>query len=236
MSDDASTEPETPPALSPDQEDIRAGKDVIDWQDAYARCRYMRGQKLNKKDELTDFQEIFVNEYMLDFNGRQAYIRARGTGKMESAAARAADLLKVEKVAKAVEELKLERIRRLDIQKQQIIEELANITHVDAATDFRITNRGKIRARKGRNPMSTRAISGVKHKISTTTIGDETTVEHTVEYRTFDKNTSARTLLQHLGALPEHVRVGGPNGEALPSAVLVIKEVSETSSGENTKA
>jgi phage terminase small subunit len=230
MADDTAADDNlpTPPVLSPDQEDIRAGK-LRNWADAYERCRYMRAGKA-KKDQLTEFQETFVNEYQIDFDATNAYIRAGGAGK--NASARAADLKKIPKVAEAIEELRIERLTRLRVQQEQIILELANLTHTDLDKDFKVTRRGRVKSRPGGNPLATRALKKIKHKVSTTTIGDETTVEHTVDYEIHDKNTSARTLLQHLGALPEHIRVGGPSGEPLPAPVLVIREVNETTTGE----
>jgi phage terminase small subunit len=231
MADDATIPPTadvTPSALSPDQEDVRAGK-FRNWADAYERCKYSRSGK-PPRDQLNEFQEMFVNEYQIDFDATNAYIRAGGKGKHPSA--RAADLKKVPKVAAAIEELRVQRLARLKTQQEQIILELANLTHTDLDKDFKVTQRGRVKSRKGGNPLATRALKKIRHKVSTTTIGDETTVEHTVDYEIHDKNTSARTLLQHLGALPEHVRVGDPNGNPLPVAVLVIREVDETTTGE----
>jgi phage terminase small subunit len=230
MADDTTADDDlpTPPALSPDQEDIREGK-LRNWADSYERCRYMRAGK-PKRDQLTDFQEVFVNEYQIDFDATNAYIRAGGAGR--NASARAADLKKIPKVAEAIEELRIERLKRLKEQQDNIILELANLTHTDITKDFVVNKFGQIVSAKGRNQFATRAVKKIKHKVATTTIGDETTVEHTVDYEIHDKNTSARTLLQHLGALPEHIRGGGPSGEPLPSPVLVIREVNETTTGE----
>jgi phage terminase small subunit len=219
----------TPPALSPDQEDIRVAK-LRNWGDAYERCRYMRAGK-PPREQLTAFQETFVNEYQIDFVATHAYIRAGGRGK--NASQRAADVMRVPKVAAAIEELRVERIKRLKQQQENIILELGNLVHTDITKDFEVTDRGKIKSVEGRNPLATRAIRKIKHKVSSTTIGDETTVEHTVDYEIHDKNTSARTLLQHLGALPEHIRIGDPNGNPIPTAaVLIVREVDETTGGE----
>lgn len=214
--------------LSEDQEDVRVGK-LRNWADAYERCTYMRSSK-PPRDQLTDFQELFVNEYQIDFVATHAYQRAGGRGK--NASARANDLMKVPKVAAALEELRQERLKRTQTQRDQIILELANLTHTDQTKDLEVTRQGKIVVVAGRNPLATRAVKKIRHKVTTTTFGDQVSVSHEVDFETHDKNVSARTLLQHFGALPEHVRVGGPNGEPLPAAVLVIREVDETAGGE----
>lgn len=189
----------------------------------------MRAGK-SPRDQLTEFQELFVNEYQIDLVATHAYLRAGGKGKWPQQCA--AKLVAVPKVAAAIEELRVERLKRLKQQQDNIILELGNLVHTDITKDFTVTRNGKIESVVGRNPLATRAIRKIKHKVSSTTIGDEVTVEHTVDYEIHDKNTSARTLLQHLGALPEHIRVGGPNGEPLPAPVLVIREVDETAGGE----
>lgn len=214
--------------LSPDQEDVRVGK-LRNWADAYERCRYIRAGK-KSSEVLTRFEEIFVNEFQVDFVATHAYTRAGGPARYPQQAA--AKIMKRPKVIAALEELRQERIRRVQLQRDQIIMELANLTHTDQTQDLEVTREGKIKTVAGRNPLATRAVKRIRHKVSTTTIGDETTVSHEVDFDTHDKNVSARTLLQHFGALPEHVRIGDPNGNPLPTPVLVIREVDETAGGE----
>ena len=53
--------------------------------------------------ELSSLQKRFVKEYPLDFNGAQAYLRASGTANKKSAAVQASKMLKLPKIAEALE-------------------------------------------------------------------------------------------------------------------------------------
>ncbi len=53
--------------------------------------------------ELSHLQAKFVKEYPIDFNGCEAYLRASGTTNRKSAAVQASKMLKMPKVAEALE-------------------------------------------------------------------------------------------------------------------------------------
>ena len=53
--------------------------------------------------ELSHLQARFVKEYPIDFNGCEAYLRASGTTNRKSAAVQASKMLKMPKVAEALE-------------------------------------------------------------------------------------------------------------------------------------
>lgn len=226
-----SDEEELPTPVDADAVDEAVGRRKPEWMDLYERTVYIRGQRKSARDELTEQEEAFVNEFMVDRNATQAYIRATSNGSRH-ASSYAAAMMKRPRVMAALEMLKAEHNRKLERRKELLLEELGILAHSDADQIGVDNDTGHFTTKPGMKRM-TRAISGKKHRIRHTTIGDETTVEHTVEYRLWDKNAAARTLLQQSGALPEHHRVGGPNGEPLPTAaVLVIKEVTETAGGE----
>jgi phage terminase small subunit len=221
---------ELPTPVDADKVDEAVGARKPEWMDLYERTVYVRGQRKSARDELTNLEEAFVNEFMVDRNQTQAITRASGTAK--NASQRAQQIMLRPRVIDALEILKAEHNRKLERRKELLLEELGILAHSDADQIGVDNDTGHFTTKPGMKRM-TRAISGKKHRIRHTTIGDETTVEHTVEYRLWDKNAAARTLLQQSGALPEHHRVGGPNGEPLPTAaVLVIKEVAETAGGE----
>jgi phage terminase small subunit len=221
---------ELPPPKTADEVDEAVASRKPEWMDLYERTVYIRGTRKAHRGELTPLQEAFVNEWMVDRNATQAYIRAKGTAK--NASSNAAKLMKEPRVIDALDELKAEHNRKLERRKELLLEELGILAHSDADEINVDHDTGRFVTAPGMKRM-TRAISSKKHKISTTRVGDEVTVEHTIEYRLWDKNSAARTLLQQSGALPEHHRIGGPAGEALPvGAVLIIKEVAETAGGE----
>jgi len=52
---------------------------------------------------LTNLQDRFIKEYAIDFNGAQAYMRATGKSNVKSAAVQASRILKIPRVAEALE-------------------------------------------------------------------------------------------------------------------------------------
>jgi len=80
-------------------------------------------------DQLTDMQELFVREYMTDWNGTQAAIRAGYSAK--SAHILAWELLKNPKVRGAIEALASARARRLGIDADELLRMWAAIVNLD---------------------------------------------------------------------------------------------------------
>lgn len=80
--------------------------------------------------ELSDSEEIFVREYMTDWNGTQAAIRAGYSAK--SAAQTAWSLLRKPKVREAIEALASARARRLGIDADELMRIWAAIVTLDA--------------------------------------------------------------------------------------------------------
>jgi len=80
--------------------------------------------------ELSDLEEIFVREYMVDWNGTQAAIRAGYSAK--SAAQTAWFLLRKPKVQVAVEALASARARRLGIDADELMRVWSAVVNLDA--------------------------------------------------------------------------------------------------------
>jgi hypothetical protein len=80
--------------------------------------------------ELSDLEEIFVREYMVDWNGTQAAIRAGYSAK--SAAQTAWFLLRKPKVQVAVETLASARARRLGIDAEELMRVWSAVVNLDA--------------------------------------------------------------------------------------------------------
>ncbi len=72
-------------------------------------------------------QEIFVDEYMKDFNGTRAAISAGYSAIPQTAAVQASRLLRNAKVQKAIDHKKGERSQRLELSTDKIVEEMAQI-------------------------------------------------------------------------------------------------------------
>ena len=87
--------------------------------------------KENSKRKLTNKQELFCREYIIDFNATQAYIRAGYKAKNENTAGvQANKLLRNTKIVKYIEELKRKREEKLDINAQYVLEQAVEVLHI----------------------------------------------------------------------------------------------------------
>lgn len=92
-----------------------------------------KGRCCRMENKLTEKQEQFCNEYLIDLNATQAAIRA---GYKEKTAYSAGQrLLKHVEIQKRIQQLKNERSERTEISQDMVLKELAAIGFADA-TDF----------------------------------------------------------------------------------------------------
>lgn len=145
---------------------------------------------------LSDKQERFCQEYLVDLNATRAYIRAGYSVK--TAHSCAPRLLAKAGVRARVDELMARRARRTGITQDRVLCELARIAFVDPTQliDFRT---GQVR---GEAPEDDRAaLAGVKVK------DGADFSEH--EVRLHDKVRALELLGKHLGLFTEKVELGG---------------------------
>ena len=82
--------------------------------------------------KLSAKQQLFVDEYLIDLNATQAYIRA-GYKNFDSAGVEANKTLNIPKVRAAVDAALAERSRRTGINQDRVVEELAKLAFVKAS-------------------------------------------------------------------------------------------------------
>ena len=78
---------------------------------------------------LSEKRQAFCEEYIVDYNGTAAAIRAGYSSK--GADVRATELLNTEAVRTEIDRLKAEKSRRTGVTKERIMEELAKLAFVD---------------------------------------------------------------------------------------------------------
>lgn len=155
-------------------------------------------------DGLTDAQERFCQEYLLDLNATRAYLAAYPKAKRTTAAANGSRLLGHAKVATRVQQLQSARSKRLEISADDVVRELAavgmsDVDHLDFGTDGRVT------VRPGSSPLARRAVASVKVTVIEGT-GRKKGLKITKrELRLWNKNEALRMLAQHTGVLKERV-------------------------------
>ena len=85
----------------------------------------------DKNIRLTDKQEMFAREYIIDFNATQAYIRAGYKSKDEnSAGVQASRLLRNDKIVQKIEQLKKEREDKLEVNAEWVLREAIEIYRI----------------------------------------------------------------------------------------------------------
>lgn len=140
--------------------------------------------------KLTEKQQRFIDEYLIDLNATQAAIRAGYSVK--TADKQGWQLLEKTRVAEAISEKMAERSRRTGVNQDRVVMELAKIAFVNAA-DVIDSDDATIKA--GATADDTAAIQSVKVKVIPTKEGEG--VER--EIRLNDKLKALELLGKHLG-------------------------------------
>ena len=172
--------------------------------------------------ELTDKQQAFVDEYMRDFNGTQAAIRAGYSRR--TAQEQASALLSKPIIAEVVARAKAERAARAGIDADRVLEEIKAIAlarlgdfaewdgdhftlvpshDIDPETGERVEN------------VDTRVIESVTFKEVTysTDNGEVTKIERGIKMH--NKLAALEKLAKHLGIVVDRKEISGPGGDAV---------------------
>ena len=170
---------------------------------------------------LTDKQQRFCDEYLIDLNGTQAAIRAGYSEK--TASAQAARLLANVKVQSQIQKRKQERIERTEITQDMVLQELALIAFSNAADYAAVVEKpatmngddgtvielfgedGKPQMYRTVEPVLTKDLTeNQKRALSTIKKGRDG-----FEVKTYDKIRALELLGKHLGMWEEKVTVTG---------------------------
>lgn len=150
--------------------------------------------------KLTEKQRRFIEEYLIDLDGRNAAIRAGYAPK--AAEVQASRLLRLVKVRSAVDQAIAERSKRTGVNQDKIIRELAKIAFLNP-TDVINMDEATIKGEASRD--DTAAIASVKVKTIPTEDGE--IVER--EVKTYDKVKALDLLGKHQGMFKEKIELDG---------------------------
>ena len=149
--------------------------------------------------KLTAKQQRFVEEYLIDLNATQAYIRA-GYKNYDSAGVEANKTLNNPKIRQAVDEAMAERSRRTGINQDRVLLELAKMAFVNI-DDVIDVNTGAVKKNASREDLA--CIQSIKYKKSEGASG--TSVER--EIKIADKKANLELLGKHLGMFKDKVEL-----------------------------
>lgn len=153
----------------------------------------MASRNVQVSDKLAD---RFAREYIKDLNATQAYLRCKPDVTPATARVGGSKLLTDPDIQNHVATLQAERRDRLQIDADTVLQELAACGYSDFR-HYRIDDAGNFTLAPDAPPSAARAVAGLKRR---TTVKGEV-VEHTVDYRLWDKPKSLIALAQHLGLI-----------------------------------
>jgi phage terminase small subunit len=166
-----------------------------------------------KAHTITDQQERFAREYIVDRNGTAAAVRA---GYSEATASQAATrLLKHEGIVAFIANLTEKRNARVELTPARLLEELGRLALADVGLAF--------------NPDGTmRPIHEIPEDVRRCLSGLEVRQDDSgasiVKAKFVDKAKGLELAMKHLGMLTEKLEHSGPDGGALQIVVMTEKE------------
>lgn len=154
--------------------------------------------------ELSPLRRKFVENYLLDFNGRKAALAAGYSSRPDAAVNHCLKDPKVRNALRYGEELK----NQLGLLKVRLVlNELAYLVHSDVR-NFRVNKHNKLVLRRGALPHAWRSVASQKIRTKRYKTRDGREVQETeFEIRLWDKNAAIEKAMRHLGLLRNDVHV-----------------------------
>lgn len=150
--------------------------------------------------KLTDKQQKFVEEYLIDLNATQAAIRAGYS--VNNADKIGSELLGKTRVSQAIKEAMAERSRRTGISADRVLIEIAKLAFVNPANVINMDD-GTVRTDATDDDLA--CVQSVKKKRSYSDTGSSTENE----VKLYDKKAALELLGKHLGIFTERFKVEG---------------------------
>ena len=145
---------------------------------------------------LTEQQQKFCDEYLIDLNATQAAIRAGYSAK--TAAEQGSRLLRIVKVRNQIDKLMAERSKRTGVNQDRVIRELAKIAFVNPNDVINIKD-GSVKENANIDDLA--CIQSIKVK----TMDGEKGYSEEREVRLNDKMKALELLGKHLGIFTEKI-------------------------------
>ncbi len=169
--------------------------------------------------DLTDKQEFFCREYITDFNGTQAAIRAGYSP--DSAAAIASENLTKPNIQIRIEELKAERAAMLRITQERILLELSRIAFADPRHVMTWGPDGvELKHSEGLTADQAATVAEASQTISKD--------GGSIRVKLHDKQKALELLGRHLGIFKDNVKISGDPDAPLASGMNLALLAPET--------
>lgn len=158
------------------------------------------------KDDLTPKQQRFVDEYLIDLNGKQAAIRCGYSPK--TAEVQASRLLSIAKVGAAVSERREKLAEKAEITQEMIVAELAKIGFANMLDYVSITSGGEpFIDLSALNREQAAAIAEMVVEDFKDGRGEDARNVRRIRFKLNDKQTALVNLGKHLGMFKDTVKL-----------------------------
>ena len=169
-------------------------------------------------------QAAFVAEYLIDLNGTQAAIRAGYSPA--TANEQASRLLTDVNIAAAVERGKAQRISRVNVTQDQVLQEMALLAN-SCLEHYCVDDEGQVRLTEGAPDGAMRAIQSIKKKtrVQYDKDGNITGKTYDVEVKLWDKPQPLKLMGRHVGLFPDRVEHTGKGGGPIELTEVSTEEL-----------
>ncbi len=157
--------------------------------------------------KLTPKQQRFVNEYLIDLNATQAYLRAGYNVSENVAAVNAQRLLRNANIQAELTNAMQERSERTQITQDMVLRELAKIGFSDLKAVVEWTEDGRIILRA-----SDEVDGAILAEVSETEIDFGDYTKRTKKVKLHDKMRALELIGKHLGMFKDNVHLSGEVG------------------------
>lgn len=184
----------------------------------------------------TDKQRAFVDEYLIDFNGTQAAIRAGYSSK--TANEQAAGLLAKVSIQKLLAERKAARVQRTEITQDRVLQELARLAFLDIRKAFK--EDGSLKPIQDLDDETAAAIAGIDvvEMAGAAAIGGDG-IDHiplqTKKIKLAEKKGALELLMRHMGMLNDKLKLQGDAEAPLQVQTKVVMVPAKESAQVETK-
>lgn len=188
------------------------------------RSRFHTKTREAKAMTITPKQARFVEEYLIDLNGKQAAIRAGYAPK--AAEVQASQLLSNPKVAAYLQERKAKLAAKLEITQERVLNELAKVGFANMADYMRAGANGDPYldfSKLTRDQAA--ALSEVTVEDFVDGRGDDARDVRRVKFKLADKLGALDKLGRHLGLFKDRVELSGPNGGPVETKDVSAREL-----------
>lgn len=174
---------------------------------------------------LSDKQQMFVAEYLIDLNATQAAIRA---GYSKKTAQRiGSENLSKPLIQESIQSAMAERSERTNITQDRVLQELARLGFSDLRKTM--TEGGALLDPQDWDDDTAASIAAVEVVTTFTGETDENgnkVPEYTKKIKTWDKNAALEKLAKHLGMYaPEKRELTSPDGSMTPQSPVALYEL-----------